>query len=100
MSRVPNRREGGRFILDSVNPQLVFTPEDLNEEQRMIAAMTSDFIQKEVLPDDQAIEGQNFELLVHHLKKAGELGLLGAEVPEQYGGSALDQVSATLITEH
>lgn len=92
--------KGGSFLLGETNPQDVFTPEDLTEEHRMIAAMTADFIHDEVSPHDEEIEKQNFPVIVQHLKRAGELGLLGAEVPEEYGGSDLDKISDTLITEN
>ncbi|RKD24426.1 acyl-CoA dehydrogenase [Ammoniphilus oxalaticus] len=100
MNQVPNIVKGGSFVLEDVTPQQVFTPEDMTEEQRMIATMTAEFIEKEVSPQDEQIEGQNFAMLVHYLKQAGELGLLGAEVPEEYGGADLDQISAMLITEN
>ncbi|RXT02328.1 acyl-CoA dehydrogenase family protein [Ammoniphilus sp. CFH 90114] len=91
---------GGGFVLESTPAENVFTPEDFTEEHKMIASLTQDFVEGEVLPHDEEIEGQNFPLLVELMKKAGELGLLGAEVPEPYGGSDLDKISSTLITEH
>lgn len=92
--------KGGHFILEETPFEKVFTPEDLTEEHKMIASMTTDFISGEIVPHDEEIEKQNFLLLIKLLKKAGELGLLGAEIPETYGGSNLDKISATLITEH
>ncbi|MEW9668777.1 acyl-CoA dehydrogenase family protein [Ammoniphilus sp. 3BR4] len=92
--------KGGHFILEETPFEKVFTPEDLTEEHKMIASMTADFISGEIVPHDEEIEKQNFPLLIKLLKKAGELGLLGAEIPETYGGSNLDKISATLITEH
>lgn len=100
MSQNQRMVKGGSFILYDADPRNVFTPEDLTEEHRMIAAMASDFIQGEVLPRDEEIEKQDIQVLVNLLKQAGELGLLGAEVPEAYGGSDLDKISATLITEN
>jgi alkylation response protein AidB-like acyl-CoA dehydrogenase len=90
---------GGSFLLDRVGADSIFTPEDFAEEHRMIAEMTEDFIEGEVVPHDEKIEHQDFDLIVALLKKAGELGLLGAAVPEEYGGTDLDKISSTLITE-
>lgn len=92
-------RKGGSFILQETKPEDIFTSEDFTEEQKMIASMAAEFIAGEVDPYDEEIEKQNFPVTVRLLKQAGELGLLGAEVPEAYGGSDLDKISATLITE-
>jgi len=90
---------GGSFILDEIDPAEIVTPEDFSEEQRMIAQMTEDFIASEIAPYDEAIEKLNYELTVQKLRQAGEVGLLGADVPEAYGGLGLDKVSTTLIGE-
>ncbi|GAB2724215.1 acyl-CoA dehydrogenase family protein [Paenibacillus thermoaerophilus] len=90
---------GGAFLLGDTSPEGVFTPEDFTEEHRMIAEMTEQFVEQEVRPHDDRLEAQDFTLLVGLLRKAGELGLLGADVPEEYGGSGLDKVASTLLTE-
>nr|WP_163582039.1 acyl-CoA dehydrogenase family protein [Gracilibacillus saliphilus] len=90
---------GGSFIIDDVDYNSVITPEDFTQEQRMIAETTKDFIEGEILPQDEAIESLNYDLTVTLLQKAGELGLLSADVPEQYEGLGLDKVSSTLISE-
>lgn len=96
----PIHLRGGGYLLGTAGPEQVFTPEDLNEEQRMVADLTAAFARDEVLPHDERIEyGQDWGLTVSLLRQAGELGLLGAEVPEAYGGSDLDKISSTLITE-
>lgn len=77
----------------------MITPEDFTEEQRMIGETTKDFIEGEILPQDEAIESLNYDLTVKLLQKAGELGLLSADVPEQYEGLGLDKISSTLISE-
>ncbi|ADG05795.1 acyl-CoA dehydrogenase family protein [Kyrpidia tusciae] len=92
--------KGGEFLVGPVDPASVFTPEDFTEEHRMIAKTTYDFCVGEVQPRDAEIEAQNFDVTVGLLKKAGELGLLGADVPEEYGGLGLDKISSTLITEY
>jgi len=93
-------KQGGGFLLEGAKPEEVFTPEDFTEEHRMIAEMTADFVEGEVLPHDEKLEHQDFELTVRLLRKGGELGLLGSAVPEAYGGTDLDKISSTLITEH
>jgi len=93
---------GGSFILEGAGgPDFsrTVTPEDFTEEQRMIAETTEDFVEKEIAPHDAAIEKLSYELTVQKLRAAGELGLLGADVPEEYGGLGLDKVSSTLINE-
>ncbi len=92
--------KGGEFLLVDASPKEVFTPEDFDKEQVMIAKSAVEFGAGEVVPRKDELEWVNPELLRELLVKAGELGLLGADMPESYGGSELDKVSATLITEH
>lgn len=92
--------KGGSFLIEDVKPTDIFTPEDFNEEHVMIAKTTWDFVEGEILPQAEAIEHKNFDLVVKLLKEAGELGLLGADVPEEYGGIGLDKISSSLITEN
>ncbi|WP_309120724.1 acyl-CoA dehydrogenase family protein [Paenibacillus sp.] len=91
---------GGGFIIDDAPPEAVATPEDFTEEQRMFAETTRDFVESEVLPHDERLEKLNYELTVQLMRKAGEIGLLGADVPEAYGGLGLDKISSTIINEH
>ncbi|PLT45999.1 Butyryl-CoA dehydrogenase [Paenibacillus pasadenensis] len=90
---------GGSFIIDDLDFNAIVIPEELTEEQRMIAETTEDFVAGELEPVDEQIEKLSYELTVEKLRKAGELGLLGADVPEAYGGLGLDKVSSTLISE-
>lgn len=92
--------KGGSFLLDNTDPQQVYTPEDFTEEHKMIAEMTRDFIEGEVVPYDEAIEKLDYDLTVKLLRKAGELGLLGADIPEEFGGVGLDKISSSLIGEN
>ncbi|WP_018132303.1 acyl-CoA dehydrogenase family protein [Effusibacillus pohliae] len=92
--------KGGSFILESIDANDVFTPEDFTDEQKMIAQTTADFIEGEVAPHREQLEKLDLDLSVKLLKKAGELGLLGADVPEEYDGLGLDKVSSSLITEY
>jgi alkylation response protein AidB-like acyl-CoA dehydrogenase len=92
--------EGGEFLITDALPDEVFTPEDFNLEQRMIARSAEDFGVRQVDAVADELEELNPELLKRLLRDAAELGLLGADVPEIYGGTDLDKVSMTLITEH
>lgn len=91
--------KGGSFLTEDVNAEDILTPEDFTEEQKMIMKTTEDFVDNEVVPQLEELENQNFDISVQLLKKAGELGLLGADVPEEYGGLGLDKTSSALITE-
>ena len=92
--------KGGSFLIEDINPEDIFTPEDFTDEHIMIAKTTWDFVENEVLPNVEAMENKDFDLVVKLLKEAGELGLLGADVPEEYGGVGLDKISSSLITEN
>ncbi len=94
-----SRIKGGAFVIEDTIPAFVVVPEDFGEEQRMMADTTTAFVDREVLPHAEEIEKLDYDLTVKLLRKAGETGLLGAEVPEEYGGLGLDKVSATLIGE-
>ncbi|MFD2629027.1 acyl-CoA dehydrogenase family protein [Oceanobacillus kapialis] len=91
--------KGGAFLVEDLTADDIITPEDFTDEHKMIAKTTEDFVVGEVLPKVENLENHEFEYSVELLKKAGELGLLGADVPEAYGGLALDKISSSLITE-
>lgn len=91
--------KGGAFLIESIPPQEVFTPEDFNEEQLLIAKAVTEFVEGEIHPVSEEIEEKKEGLLVSLLKKAGELGFLAADVPEEYGGQDLDKVSSLLLWE-
>jgi alkylation response protein AidB-like acyl-CoA dehydrogenase len=91
--------KGGAFLLESISPQEVFTPEDFNEEQQLIAKAATEFVVGEVLSVADDIEEKKEGLLPSLLKKAGELGFLSADIPEEYGGQDLDKVSSLLLWE-
>jgi alkylation response protein AidB-like acyl-CoA dehydrogenase len=91
--------EGGSFLLESPRPQDVFTPADLNDDQRLIGQSAEEFVIKEVMPHVKNLEAKKAGLLPELVKKAGELGLLSGGIPEQYGGAGLDKVATTVLTE-
>src|ERR1700682_224375 len=88
---------GGSFLLDA--PPDVFTPEDFTAEHRAIAKTTDDFWTREVAPNLEAIQHQDFAVLKSTLRKSAELGLLGVLLPECYGGMDLDLVSSMIVAE-
>ncbi|WZY00575.1 acyl-CoA dehydrogenase family protein [Bacillus sp. FSL W7-1360] len=92
--------KGGNFLLEDIDAERVFTPEDYTEEHLMIARTTEEFAVNEVVPVLEEIENHHFDHTVRLLKSAGELGLLGADVPEEYGGVGLDKISSSLISEN
>ena len=91
--------KGGAFLIEDIEAERVFTPEDFTDEQKMIAQTAADYVEKEVTPVVENLENHEFEHSVRLLKKAGDLGLLGADVPEEYGGIGLDKISSALISE-
>lgn len=91
--------KGGSFLVTETLPADVFTPEDFTQEQKMMAKMTEEFVKEQVWPVLAEIEEHQFSHTVRLLKEAGELGLLSADVPEEFAGLGLDKISSTLITE-
>ena len=96
---LPAALTGGNFLLAETNPETVFTPEDLTAEQRLMAQTAEKFMDKEVLPNLEALEHQQEGLSQKLFRQAGALGLLGMEVPEAYGGLGLGKVSGIGVAE-
>ena len=90
---------GGSFLIEDHAQADVFTPEDFSEEQRMIAQTAEEFMEKEMAPRIPEILALKYEVTRALLRKAGELGLLAIEIPEEYGGLGLDKVSGCLVSE-
>ncbi len=93
-------KKGGAFLVEETRPEDVFTPEDFREEHKMIIVTTEDFVANEVVPQAEKLEHKDFELTRQLMLKAGELGLLGADVPEEYGGGGMGIIASLLICEH
>ena len=91
--------KGGEFLIVDALPEEVFTPEDYTKDQRQIAQAAEEFGTKELLAKKDEIEELNYDLLKEMLRKAGDLGFLGADMPEVFGGSELDKVSSMLVSE-
>ncbi len=91
--------KGGEFIIRKTLPSQIFTPEEWTEEQKMIAQMCDDFIAQEVTPNLERIDKMEEGLMPSLLEKAGELGMLGMSVPEEFGGMGVDFKTSLLATE-
>ena len=91
---------GGSFLLETRTPAEIFTPEDLNEEQRQIASTAAQFARDEILPLAAAIEAKEPGVMKSLIRKAGELGFTAVEILEEYGGMGMDKTTSTLITDH
>src|SRR2546423_3248427 len=103
MAAVIDKKEivkGGSFLIEERTPSEIFTPEDFREEHRMIADTTRQFMHAEVLPRINELENKDWKLARELVKQAADLGLVGAGVPEEYGGLGLDQTSGALIAEN
>jgi alkylation response protein AidB-like acyl-CoA dehydrogenase len=91
--------KGGEFLIRETKAEEIFTPEDYTEEQRMIGQMCEDFVSQEVAPLIERIDSMEDGLMPSLLDKAGELGILGMSIPEQYGGMGVDFTTSLLATE-
>ncbi len=91
--------KGGSFLLTPIGAMPQFTPEEFGDDAKEFARAARDFIQGEVLPRDEEIDKLNLPLTIELMKKAGELGLLGLEIPEAYEGMDVDKRSAMLVLE-
>jgi alkylation response protein AidB-like acyl-CoA dehydrogenase len=103
MSAVAEQKKlikGGAFLIEERTPEEIFTPEDFTEEHRMIADTTRQFIDNEVVTRIDELEKHDWKLSRELVGKAADLGLIGANIPEEYGGLGLDQTSGALIGEN
>src|SRR5437868_12927380 len=90
---------GGEFLLQPAEADGVFTPEKLSDEHRLIGKTAQDFVDNEVLPQLDRLEAKDWTLARDLVKKGAELGLLGVDVPEAYGGLGLDKVTSLVVSE-
>ena len=103
MSAVAEQKQivkGGAFLIEERMPEEIFTPEDFTEEHRMIAETTRQFVDNEVSPRIDELEKHDWKLARELVQKAADLGLIGANIPEEYGGLGLDQTSSALVGEN
>jgi len=99
-SAVASTIPGGSFLLESRSPAEIFTPEDFTEQHNLIGQTAEEFAQNEIIPNIEKMEHKDFSVSRDLLKKAGELGLSGVEIPEAYGGLEMDKVTAAVIADH
>lgn len=95
MNSLPPQLNGGHFLLAETDPSLIFTPEDLSTEERQIAETAQKFMEKDVLPQLEALEHQEDGVSVRLFKQLGELGMHALEVPEEFGGLGLGKTVAS-----
>ena len=95
----PTKVSGGGFLIEELNPDEVFTPEDFTEQHLLIAQTAEEFANKEIVPNAEKMEHKDFEVTRELVRKAGELGLSGVDVPEQYGGMQLDKVTSAIVAD-
>jgi alkylation response protein AidB-like acyl-CoA dehydrogenase len=94
------KHRGGSFLIEGTLPEEIFTPEDFTEEHLAIARTTDEFFTNEVAPNLEAIQHHEPGVTVGLVKKSGELGLTGVDVPEKYGGMEMDLASMMIVGEH
>ena len=92
-------KRGGSFLISESQPEDIFTSWDFTDDQRLIGQTAEDFVVNEVLPHIHELEQHKPGLMAELLKKSGEIGLLGGGIPEEYGGTGLDRVSTSLLSE-
>ncbi len=96
---VTKNKKTKSFLSRSIKPEQIFTPEDFNQEEQMIAELTEKFVVNEVWPALERIENKQFDETVRLIREAGNLGLIGADLPEEDGGMNLGKVCGAIISE-
>ena len=92
--------KGGEFLIRETEAREIFIPEEWNEEQRMIAQTCKEFLEQDVFPRLDEIDSmKDAGIMPSILNKAGELGLLGTSVPQEYGGFGMDFNTTMLVSE-
>jgi alkylation response protein AidB-like acyl-CoA dehydrogenase len=92
-------RRGGDWLVRETEPARVFSPETLSEEHRLIAQLAAEFVAQEVEPALPDLEKKQWDVARRLVRRAGELGLLGTDVPERLGGAGLDKAASVITTE-
>ncbi len=90
---------GGAWLIDDAPADSIFTPEKLSDEHRLISQTADEFMTNEVQPAIERLEQKDWALARRLVRRAGELGLLGTDVPEAFGGVGLDKVASILVGE-
>ena len=97
---MPNTIRGGEFIVNEPSSEEIFTPEDFDEEQRLMRDSVKEFVDREIWPKKPEFEKKNYELTKSLMRKAGELGYLGISVPEEYGGLGMGFVASLVVCDY
>lgn len=92
--------KGGAWLIEATDPASVFTPERVSDEHRLIAQTAQEFAAKEVVPNIDRLEQKDWGLARHLLRRAGELGLLGVDTPEEFGGVGMDKAAALVVSRY
>jgi alkylation response protein AidB-like acyl-CoA dehydrogenase len=100
VTATPTRNlSGGAFLIEESTPNDTFTPEDFTDQHQLIAQTAEEFANNEIVPSIEKLEHKEFSINRALLKKAGELGLAGVDIPEQYGGMEMDKTTSALIAD-
>src|SRR5688572_9837556 len=91
--------KGGAWLIGEADPATVMTPEKLTEEHKLIRQTASEFINGEMIPVNDRLEQKDWTLQRELVKKCGSLGLLGTNIPEEYGGVDLDKIATLIVSE-
>lgn len=91
--------KGGSFLIDAIQPEDIFTPEDANANQKLIAKILEEYLRGEVEPRMKELEAKTEGLMVDLLRKSATLGWQGVDIPKEFGGFGLDMVSSSIVTE-
>ncbi|GGF11251.1 acyl-CoA dehydrogenase family protein [Flavobacterium limi] len=95
-----DKTRGGQFLVKETKCEDIFTPEDFSEEQIMMRDSVKEFVDKEIWPNKNRFENKDYAFTEESMRKAGELGLLGVAVPEEYGGLGMGFVSTMLVCDY
>ena len=90
---------GGSWLIEDTPHDSIFTREKLTDEHRLIGQTADEFMANEVIPSIDRLEQKDWAFVRELVKKGAELGLLGTDVPEEYGGLALDKISSLIVGE-
>ena len=93
--KTAKRVTGGSFLIEDLTPEDIFTLEDISPEQKQIADVAAKFAEEKISPQVQEIEAKNWDVSRKLMRDLGALGLLGIDVPEQYGGLDMDKITSS-----
>ncbi len=98
-STTPPLVRGGGWLLESTEPGSVFTPERFTDEHRLIGRTAEELVAKEILPQLDRLEQKDWSVARALVRRCADLGLLGIDIAEEYGGVALDKVASLVVSE-